>query len=113
MLEEEIQDRKRFLKVSSERIWSISEKDLEEWVIDILQVVTQNYGKNFMLKVSSELEPLIKQTSRVELVTTALINLQKEGLDDNYFAFWIDFLEKEERNNLRSWRSSKGIDLVD
>jgi hypothetical protein len=112
MLEEEIKDRQRFLKVPSKKLCSISTQTIEKWIGKILEVIDQNYGENFMLQVKPQLEQAMKQTNYEEAVTIALIDLQGKGLDDNYFASWLEFVEKEEVSNIRGWLSSKGIRLV-
>lgn len=112
MLEAEIQDRKRFLKVPSKKLCSISTQTIEKWIEGILEIIDQNYGENFMLQVKSRLEQAMKQTNYEEAVTTMLIDLQGKGLDDNYFASWLEFVEKEEMNNIKYWLSSNGIRLI-
>ncbi|HEY9699367.1 MAG TPA: hypothetical protein V6D10_19065 [Trichocoleus sp.] len=112
MLEEEIKDRQRLLKVPSKKLCSISTQTIEMWIGKTLEVIDQNYGENFMLQVKPQLEQAVKQTNYEEAVTTALIDLQGKGLDDNYFASWLEFVEKEEVSNIRGWLSAKGIRLV-
>jgi hypothetical protein len=112
MLEGEIQDRKRFFRIPSENLWSISKQTIERWIENILEIVDQNYDEDLMLQVKSRLEQAMKQTNYVESVMTALSDLQSKGLDDNYFTSWLEFVEAEEVNNIKSWLSSKGICLV-
>ncbi|HEY9907153.1 MAG TPA: hypothetical protein V6D18_06035, partial [Thermosynechococcaceae cyanobacterium] len=79
-LEEEIEDRKRFLKVPSKKLWFISTQTIGKWIEKVLEVIDQDYDENFMLQVKPQLEQAMKRTNYEEAVTTALIDLQGKGL---------------------------------
>jgi hypothetical protein len=112
MLVEEIQERKRYFQVPSKKIWSISQETVMKWIEEMLGIFTQEYGEDAVLKIRSELDQAVKQSNYIELVEGLFSDLQSEGIDDKYFLNWLDFLQKEEENNIRSWLFSKGIDLV-
>jgi hypothetical protein len=112
MTEEEMQDRERFLEAPSEKMLLIGKKSVTKWVEDTLQVVNQNYDMDFINKVGFKLAEATKQNDYAASVTTALICLEGEGLNHHYFASWLEFLEGEEKANIRNWLSLNGIDLV-
>lgn len=111
MLDEEIQDRKRFLEVPSKQILSISEQMIEKWVENTLEIIAQSHAENFMLQAKTQLEQATKKINCVHSVTTVLIDLQGKGLDDNFFASWLEFVDREQVSNIRNWLFSKGIHL--
>lgn len=111
MLDGEIQDRKRFLEVPSKQILSISEQMIEKWVENTLEIIARSHAENFMLQAKTQLEQATKKISCVHSVTTVLIDLQGKGLDDNFFASWLEFVDREQVSNIRNWLFSKGIHL--
>jgi hypothetical protein len=111
MLEGEIQDRKRFLEFPSKQLLSISEQTIEKWIESTLEIIAQSYSDNFILQAKAQLEQAMKQINCVHSVTIVLIDLQEKGLDDNYFASWLEFVDREQVSNIRSWLFSKGIHL--
>lgn len=64
-----------------------------------------------MLQPKIQLEQAMKQINCVRSVTTALIDLQEKGLDNNFFDSWLEFVDREQVSNIRNWLSSKGIHL--
>jgi hypothetical protein len=111
MLDEEMQDRKHFLKFPAKQLLSISEQTIEKWIENTLEIIAQNHGENFMLQAKTQLERAIKQINRVHSVTTVLIDLQGKGLDDNFYASWLEFVDREQVSNIRNWLFSKGMRL--
>ncbi len=111
MLDGEIQDRKRFLKVPTEQLLSISEQTLEKWIENTLEIIAQNHGENFMLQAKTQLEQAMNQINCVHSVTLALIDLRGKGLDDNFYDSWLEFVDTEQVSNIRNWLFSKGIHL--
>ncbi len=111
MFLEEVQNREQFLKVPSSRIWSINKEVTKKWVENILEVVAENYDSNFLLKAKTKLEQAAGKNNSLELVCAALSELQGEGLDDNYFSDWLNFVKREEVNNIKTWLASERITL--
>lgn len=111
MLDGEIQDRERFLKVPSEQLLSISKQTIEKWVENTLEIIAQSHAEDFTLQAKTQLEQAMNQINCVHSVTIALIDLQGKGLDNNFFDLWLEFVDREQVDNTRNWLSSKGIDL--
>lgn len=111
MLSEEIQNRKRFLKIPSQKTWSISKDQAETWVEKTLQAFAQTYDETFLYKAKTCLEQTFKDNNFSELIYDTIIELDREVLDDNFFESWLEFVKKQERRNVKIWLASKGIDL--
>ncbi len=113
IIDGEIQDPERFLKIPTEQLLSISEQTIEKWIENTLEIISQNHGENFMLQAKTQLEQAMKQINCVHSVTTVLIDLQGKGLDDNFFTSWLEFIDRKQVSNIRNWLFSKGIHLED
>jgi hypothetical protein len=113
LLEEEIQNRQRFLKFPSEQLLSIACWSIKKWIEDILEMINQTHSEDFTLRSKTQLEQAMKQINRVHSVTIALIDLQGKGLADNFYDSWLEFVDREQVGNIRNWLSSKGIHLED
>ena len=111
MLSEEIQNRKRFLKIPSQKIWSISKEQAKNWVEETLQAFAQTYDETFLDKAKARLTQTFKDNNFSELIYDTIIELDEEVLDDNFFESWLGFVEKQERRNVKIWLALKGIDL--
>jgi hypothetical protein len=113
LLEEEIQNRKRFLKFPSEQLLSIGKQAIEKWIENTLEIITQNHSEDFILQAKTQLEQAMKQINRVHSVTIVLIDLQGTGLADNFYDSWLEFVDREQVGNIRNWLSLEGIYLED
>lgn len=113
MLFEEIENNKRFLKIPFNDFYSIHKEAVELWVTKICNIAAENYDNNFALHIQSQLNKAIHKVDYVESVNTVLVDLQSQGLDDNYFTDWLEFIGREEENNIKSWLASNGINLLE
>lgn len=113
LLEEEIQNRKRFRKFPSEQLLSIGKQAIEKWIENTLEIITQNHSEDFILQAKTQLEQAMKQINRVHSVTIVLIDLQGKGLADNFYDSWLEFVDREQVGNIRNWLSLEGIYLED
>ena len=111
MLDGEIQDCERFLKIPTTQLLSIDEQTIEKWIENTLELITQSHGENFMLQAKTQLEQAMTQIDGVNSVTTVLIELQGKGIDDNLFASWLEFVDREQVSSIKNWLFSKGIHL--
>ena len=69
--------------------------------------------KHFLYKAKACLEQTLKGSNFSELIFDTILELDREVLDDNFFESWLEFVEKQERCNVRVWLASKEIDLDD
>lgn len=111
LLEAEIQNRKRFIEFPSQQLLSIGEQAIEKWIENTLEIITQTHSEDFMLQAKTQLEQAMKQINCVHSMTTALLDLQGKGLEDNFYDSWLEFVDREQVGNIRNWLSSKGIYL--
>ena len=101
MLSKEIQNRKRFLKIVSQKIWSISRDQAENWVKNTVQAFAQTYDEAFLYKSKACLQQTLKGSNFSELIFDTILELDREVLDVNFFESWLEFVEKQERRNVK------------
>lgn len=84
MLAEEVQNRKRFLKIPSQKIWSISKDQAENWVENTVQAFAQTYDEAFLHKAKACLEQTLKSSNFSELIFDTILELDREVLDEKF-----------------------------
>lgn len=111
MLPEEIQNRKRYFKIPSKKIWSISKAQARSWIENTFQAFSQIYDRTFLEEFKLRLEQTLKNDNFPTLILDIIMELDRVVLDDNFFESWLDFVNKQEKHNIEVWLASKGIEL--
>lgn len=112
MFPEELQNRKRFLKIPSKKIWVIGREAAENWLEDRLSVFAQSYDEISIDKAKSQLEQALERDDSSKSIQHTILELDREMYDDHFFDSWMEFVQNQEKSNITSWLASKGIILA-
>ena len=113
MFPEEIRNRKRFLKIPSEQVFLVTREQIVIWFENALQLFSYSYDETLPPKARDKLEKALQHDNYLELVSDIIRDLEREINDDHLFGYWMDCMEKQEAENLKTWLTSKQIDLAD
>ncbi|MDX2244338.1 MAG: hypothetical protein NW224_27000 [Leptolyngbyaceae cyanobacterium bins.302] len=81
MLPEELQNRRRFIKIPSRKIWTVNRQQAENWLQNTLQAFAQIYDAAFLQKAKFQLEQTFKNDDFSEKVHETIIELEREAFN--------------------------------